>query len=98
MRYLWGTLLRAYKEFEDRVGTIGSGRGSKTRQVSAAVERRVIPFSIAELERDCPGVSRDHIRRVLRQLRDQGILVTEGRGRGARWRRTNGPSAPRTSD
>ncbi len=89
MSYLWGTLLRAYKEFEERVGIIDSGRGSKTRQVRSAVERKVVPFSISELERDCPGVSRDMIRRVLRQMRDEGLLVTEGRGRGARWRRTD---------
>ncbi len=90
MSYFWGTLLRAYKEFEERVGTIDSGRGSKTRQVRSAVHRRVIPFSISELERDCPGVSRDMIRRVLRQMRDEGMLVTEGQGRGARWRRLDG--------
>lgn len=87
MSYFWGTLLRAYKEFEERVGIIDSGRGSKTRQVRSAVQRRASSFSISQLERDCPGVSRDMIRHVLRQMRDQGLLVTEGRGRGARWRR-----------
>ncbi len=87
MRYLWGTLLRAYKEFEERVGVIDSSRGSKTRQVRAAVERKMAPFSISELERDCPGVSRDMIRRVLRQMRDKELLVAEGQGRGAKWRR-----------
>ncbi len=40
-----------------------------------------------ELERDCPGVSRDTIRRVLRQMRDEGLLAVEGRGPAARWRR-----------
>ncbi len=73
---------------EDRVGIIEGGRGSKTRQVRVAVERKVVPFSISELERDCPGVSRDTLRRVLRQMRDQGLLVAEGRGPGARWRST----------
>ncbi|MCP3957073.1 MAG: Fic family protein [bacterium] len=87
MRYFWGTLLRAYKEFEERVGTIDRGRGSKTRQVRTAVGRKAAPFAISELERDCPGVSRDMIRRVLRQMRDEGLLLAEGQGRGARWRR-----------
>ncbi len=67
-------------------GTIDSGRGSKTRQIRSAVARKVKPFSISELERDCPGVSRDMVRRVLRQMRDEGLLVSEGLGRGARWR------------
>jgi Fic family protein len=86
-RYFWGVLLRAYREFEERVGTIGAGRGSKSEQVRAAVERRIASFSISDLERECPGVSRDTIRLVLRQMREGGSVHLEGHGRGARWRR-----------
>lgn len=87
LRYFWGVLLRAYSEFEDRVGAIGKGKGSKTEQVRAAVARKVAPFSISELQRDCPGVSKEMVRHVLRQLRDEAALVVEGAGRGARWRK-----------
>jgi len=87
LRYFWGALLRAYGEFDDRVGSIGTGKGSKTQQVRTAVERRTAPFAISELQRDCPGVSKEMVRRVLRQMRDEGVLVTEGKGRGAKWRR-----------
>lgn len=87
LRYSWGVLLRAYGEFEERVGHVAGGRGSKSQQVRDAVERKVTPFRISELERDCPAVSRDTIRLVLRQMRDEGRLALEGRGPGARWRR-----------
>lgn len=87
--YFWGVLLRAYAEFEARVGTIGSGRGSKTQRVREAIDRRVEPFQISDIEKDCPGVSRDLIRKVLRTLRDEGTIVAEGVGRGARWRRVD---------
>jgi hypothetical protein len=50
------------------------------------VRRKVVPFKISELERECPGIGRDSIRRVLRQMRDEGEVVVEGVGRGARWR------------
>lgn len=83
----WGVLLAAYKEFEERVGKLGTGRGAKSAQVRAAVSRRVTPFSISELERDCPGIGRDTMRQVLRQMRDEGALRVEGAGRGARWHR-----------
>ena len=86
LRYFWGMLLRAYKEFEERVGTISPGRGAKTRQVREAVLRHVAPFAISDIERAAPGVGRDMVRLVLRQLRDEGILVTTGVGRAARWR------------
>lgn len=85
LNYFWGVLIRAYKEFEERVGTLTSGKGSKTEQIRAAIERKMMPFSISDIESDCPGVSRDMIRVVLRQLRDEGKLVSRGRGPGARW-------------
>jgi Fic family protein len=87
LRYFWGVVLRAYREFEDRVGQITSGRGAKSAHVRRAVQRRTSPFAISDIEGDCPGVSRDLIRLVLRSMRDQGELTLEGRGRGARWRK-----------
>jgi len=85
MRYFWGVVLRAYREFEERVGTLRGGRGAKTDLVEAAVRRRVVPFAISDIEADCPGVSRDWIRVVLRRMRDRGLIAPQGRGRGAKW-------------
>jgi Fic family protein len=85
MTYFWGVMLRAYREFEDRVGTLMKGRGSKTQQVRDAVDRRTGPFAISEIEADCPGVSRDMVRVVLRRLRDDRVITRQGKGRGARW-------------
>jgi Fic/DOC family len=89
MRYFWGVLLRSYKEFEDRVGRIVPGRGTKTKQVRDTVARQITPFAVSDIERLCPGVGRDMIRLVLRQLRDEKQVVSSGVGRAAKWRRTN---------
>jgi len=86
LEYFWGVLLRAYDEFRERAGKLLTARGSKTALVEAAVDRRVRPFAISEIEDDCPGVSRDMIRHVLRRLRDEGRVEVNGRGRGAKWR------------
>ncbi|MFZ2961294.1 MAG: Fic family protein [Candidatus Ozemobacteraceae bacterium] len=83
--YFWGTLLAAYHEFEERVGTIRTGRGSKTDQIRQAVNRRMGLFAISDIEGDCPGISRDMIRNVLRQLRDEKFILRQGSGRGAKW-------------
>jgi len=88
LEYFWGVLLRAYGEFRDRAGQLPTGRGSKTAFVEGAVERRLRPFAISDIENDCPGVSRDMVRHVLRQMRDDGRVVVRGRGRGARWENT----------
>lgn len=85
LRYFWGIVLRSYREFEERVGTLRVGRGSKTELVEEAVGRRIGAFSISDIERDCPGVSRDWIRIVLRRLRDEGRIIPRGKGRGAKW-------------
>jgi Fic family protein len=85
LEYFWGVLLRAYDEFRDRAGKLTTGRGSKTALVEGAVERRLRPFAISDIENDCPGVSRDMVRHVLRRMRDEGRVRVRGRGRGARW-------------
>jgi Fic family protein len=85
MTYFWGVLIRAYTEFESRVGTVTTGYGSKTEQIKLAIGRRTGPFAISDIERECPGISRDMIRHVLRQLRDEGALRSTGVGRGAKW-------------
>lgn len=83
-----GHALARLQEFEERVGTITPGRGSKGKQVRDAALRRATPFSISELERLCPGVGRDLVRLVLRQLRDEGLLTSSGVGRSVKWHRT----------
>jgi Fic family protein len=89
LTYFWGVLIRAYTEFESRVGTVTTGYGSKTEQIKLAVERRTGPFAISDIEKECPGISRDMIRHVIRQLRDEGVLRSTGVGRGAKWLKIN---------
>lgn len=85
MTYFWGVLLKAYKEFEGRVGTLTTGKGSKSQHISLTIENMIGPFSISDIERACPSVSRDTIRLVLRQLRDEGVIISQGKGRSAKW-------------
>jgi Fic family protein len=88
LNYFWGTLLRAYSEFEERVGTLAEGKGSKTELIRQTVHRKIGPFAISDIESDCPGISRDMVRLVLRQLRDEGVISSHGKGRGAKWLKT----------
>jgi len=85
INYFWGTLIRAYQEFENRVGSIRKGKGSKTDQVKHVVMNKITQFTISDIEKECPGVSRDMVRKILRQLRDEGIIKAVGIGRGAKW-------------
>ena len=87
MNFLLYILTRACKEFEERVGQMTSPRGAKTEMVEHAIETISGEFGITDLERLCPGVSRDMIRLLLRDLKATGRIECLGRGPGAKWRK-----------
>jgi Fic family protein len=87
INYLLFILKTASREFEERVGRLKSPRGAKTELVQSAVAAFSGTFTLADLERACPGVSRDMVRRVLRNLQEAGTVECLGRGPGAPWRR-----------
>jgi len=90
LNYFWGMLLAAYKEFEARVGELKDAPGAKTALIEQAVRRRMKPFAISDIERECPDVSRDMVRYVLRQMRSRGEVEIRGQGRAAKWARVSG--------
>lgn len=92
LRYFWGVMIRAYREFEERVGNIKTTRGSKSERVREAIRQQVKPFAISEIERLCPGVSRETVRNVLRELKTSGTIEPLGKGRGAKWIHKTGES------
>ena len=85
--YFLGTVLAAYKEFEERAKNIKPGRGTKTQIITQAIERQSGEFAISEIEKECAGVSRPMIRVVLEDLRANGRVEVLGTGRSARWRK-----------
>lgn len=85
VRYFWGVVLSAYQKFEDQVGNIEAGSGSKSKRVREAIERKVVPFKSADLKKEVPDVSRDTIRMVLREMKKEGRIKSDGHGRGVRW-------------
>jgi Fic family protein len=91
INYVLSILKSAYREFEDRVGQVSAPRGSKRELVQASIARlTAMPgngFAISALEQSCPGVSRDMVRRVLREQQAAGVLICQGRGPGAVWKK-----------
>jgi Fic family protein len=87
INYAMWVLKTAYKEFEQRVGETKAPPGEKSQIIVSAIERMVGKFSIAQLQRECPGVSVDMIRHVLKQWKEQAKVKCLGRGRNAVWRR-----------
>lgn len=86
INYVLFILKTAYREFVERVGETSEPRGSKTLLVLETIGKLSGTFSLADLERACPGVSRDMIRRVLNTQKGQKVDCI-GRGPGALWKK-----------
>jgi len=84
LNYLLFILTLACKEFEQSVGAVKPPRGEKTGLVEDLIERQTGPFRISDLQRECPGVSVDMIRHVLKRLKGKKVECL-GRGRAAQW-------------
>jgi Fic family protein len=87
LNYFWGVLLKAYGEFTDRLGILNRGGGKKSDRVRAAIERMTKPFSLSDLQMECPGISLPTIKRELQAMRSEGLVMLQGKGRGAKWSR-----------
>jgi len=79
------TLRRAYVELEERLDVVDTGQG-KSELVRQAV-RRTNAFTLKEILKACPSVSPQLARKVLSQMKADGLLTLTSRGRGARWHR-----------
>lgn len=86
INYALFIIKEAYKEFEERAGQIKEPKGAKTELIEAAICSLKSGFTVSDLEKSCPTVSRDMIRRVLHDLKKIKKVECLGRGPGATWR------------
>lgn len=87
INYVLSIFKMAYREFAERVGEVKVPRGSKTDLVLVAINRFVGEFTVAQVEQACPGVSKDMVRRVLREQQNASAVECQGRGPAARWKK-----------
>lgn len=87
LNHFLAVIRRAYGEFEQRAGQLKAPRGAKTELLEQALTQIDGDFTLAELEKLCPGVSRELIRHRLKELKASGNVECIGRGPGAKWRK-----------
>jgi len=88
VNYLLFILKTACREFEDRVGEINAPRGAKSEWITRVIHQFRSGFRVSDLQRECPGVSVDLIRQLLKKLRSAGQVRCLGRGQNAKWEKT----------
>lgn len=85
--YFLGTILAAYKEFEERAQNIKPARGAKTALLMKAIDSQHGEFSISDIERACHSVSRVMVKKVLLQMQKDKKIRCLGKGQSAKWER-----------
>lgn len=98
--FFLGIVRNGCREFAERAGRVKAPRGAKGALVEHEIAAMSQEFTLVELERRCPHVSRDMVRLVLTRLRRSGRVTCIGLGPGAVWKRTsnwaNGPMPSHT--
>jgi hypothetical protein len=80
-------LKTGYREFESRLDITQSPRGAKTEIIEAAIKALPDEFTLSDIERACPGVSHDMVRKILRLKKQAAQVECLGRGPGAHWKK-----------
>jgi Fic family protein len=88
-QYSLSVLVYAYRAFEEQVGDLITAPGAKSEAVQRVIATfgPAQTFTVGDLERLCPTVSRATIKRVLDELRAAGQVECLGKGRSAQWRK-----------
>ena len=80
VQYLLGTILAAYRDFEDRVNVV-SNKLSALEMVRNAVEKKLGKFTKSEIMEYCPKIGSSSVEASLKQLCREGLIEKRGGGR-----------------
>ena len=78
VRYLLGTIISAYRDFEDRINLVGA---SSFETVKNAVESKIGKFTKSDIVELCPAMSDSTVERHLKRLCNEGNISKMGGGR-----------------
>lgn len=88
VKYILGTVLAAYRDFEDRV-TLIDEKLPALEQVRRAMRKKVGKFTKSEIMELCPAIGRASVENSLKKLVDAGDLTRHGTGRTTFYTRNN---------
>lgn len=87
IKYLLGTILSAYRDFEDRFALVETKR-SALDMVRLATRSEIGSFTKQDIRELCPSLSVSSIEGALRKLVSSGELKREGKGKSTCYFRT----------
>lgn len=88
IKYLLGTVLAAYRDFEDRIAIIGS-KSSVIDLVRNAVDNTIGRFTKNDIMERVPSISKASVENALKTLMNENIIGREGKGKSTFYFRKN---------
>ena len=88
IKYLLGTILAAYRDFDDRFALVET-KHSTLEMVRSASMNKIGRFTKQDIRELCPSLSISSIEGALRKLTASGELKREGNGRSTRYYRNS---------
>ena len=86
IKYLLGTILAAYKDFEDRFSLVET-KHTALETVRLATQQKIGRFSKQDIRELCPSLSLSSLEGALRKMVANGELRREGNGKNTRYYR-----------
>ncbi len=87
IKYLLGTILAAYKDFEERFALVETKR-TALETVRLATQNKIGRFTKQDIRELCPSLSLSSVEGAIRKLVAAGELAREGSGKSIRYYRT----------
>ena len=84
IKYLLGVVLKAYRDFEERVDLFDE-KLSAYDLVKRATERKIADFTKSEIMELCPEIKSSSVEASLKKLCDEGFLKKAGSGRATKY-------------
>ena len=80
IKYILGTIVAAYRDFEERVNMLGK-KVSARDMVEKAIRSKIGKFTKNDIMELCPEIGRGSVENSLKALCEEGIIKKEGQGR-----------------
>lgn len=88
IKYILGTVLSAYRDFEERVLSVDEKLPS-VEIVRKAILKKIGKFTKSEIMELCPSIGKSSVENALKQLTESGDITKHGKGKSTFYTRNN---------
>ena len=85
IKYTLGTIINAYKDFEERFVLLEKKKLASQERVYSVIERSLVKLGKSDIMTLCPELSQKTVERALKKLTDDGKIVKVGAGKSTTY-------------